>query len=111
MDEKERMKEAKEAEEVHDLICNYLKLQDQLKNPTRFGMIEALSSAQNVARKEITDLEIQQGDIYHMPWAAFQDSDLYRKLTQYQQGLYRHAVNKLGEEALKELLNQSTQSN
>ncbi len=111
MDEAEKMKEAMEAKEVHDLISSYLKLQDQLKNPTRFGMIEALSSAQNVARKEITDLEIQQGDTYPMPWAEFQDRDLYRKLTQYQQGLYRRAVNRLGEEAFKELLNKSTQPN
>ena len=110
MDEAEKMNEAKEAKEIYDLINSYLKLQDQLKNPTRFGMIEALSSAQNVARKEITDLEIQQGDTYPMPWTEFQDRDLYRKLTQYQQGLYRHAVIRLGEEAFKELLNESTQS-
>lgn len=111
MDEAERMEEAKEAKEVYDLISSYLKLQDQLKNPTRLGMIEALSSAQNAARKEITDLEIQQGDTYPMPWTEFQDRDLYRKLTQYQQGLYRRAVIRLGEEAFKELLNESTQSN
>ena len=101
MDEAERMKEAKEAKEVYDLISSYLKLQDQLKNPTRLGMIEALSSAQNVARKEITDLEIQQGDTYPMPWTEFQDRDLYRKLTQYQQGLYRRGCYQIGRRGLQ----------
>ena len=71
MDEAEKMKETREEKEIYDLINSYLKLQDQLKNPTRFGMIEALSSAQNIARQEITDLEKQQGDIYQMPWMNF----------------------------------------
>ena len=108
MDEAEKMNEAKEAKEIYDLINSYLKLQDQLKNPTRFGMIEALSSAQNVARQEITDLEKQQGDIYPMLWTDFQDQDLYRKLRQYQQGLYRRAVNRLGEEAFKKIVKEYT---
>ena len=98
------MKETREEKEIYDLINSYLKLQDQLKNPTRFGMIEALSSAQNIARQEITDLEKQQGDIYQMPWMNFQDRDLYRKLRQYQQGLYRRAVNRLCEEAFKKII-------
>ena len=67
-------------------------------------MIEALSGAQNVARQEITTLEQSQGDIYPMPWYDFLYDDLYRKLSQYQQGLYIHAVNKLGEEKFKTLL-------
>jgi len=65
-----------------------------------FGMIDA----QNVARQEITSLEQRQGDICPMPWTSFPDRDLYRKLAQYQQGLYNHAVNKLGEEVFKKLL-------
>lgn len=108
MDEIEKMNKTKEAKEIYDLINSYLKLQEQLKNPTRFGMIEALSSAQNVAGQEIADLEIQQGDIYQMPWAGFQDHDLYRKLTQYQQGLYKRAVNRLGEEAFKKIIKEYT---
>lgn len=67
-------------------------------------MIDALLAAQNVARQEIIFLEQSQGDIYPMPWTSFQDRDLYRKLAQYQQGLYNHAVNKLGEEVFKNLL-------
>lgn len=101
MDEAEKMKETREEKEIYDLINSYLKLQDQLKNPTRFGMIEALSSAQNIARQEITDLEKQQGDIYQMPWMNFQDRDLYRKLRQYQQGLYRRGCYQIGRRGLQ----------
>ena len=104
MDNFKRTSEAKEAKETIELLEKYFKLQEQINNPTRFGMIDALSDAQNVAWQEITSLEHSQGDIYPMPWTDFPDRDLYRKLTQYQQGLYNHAVNKLGKEAFKKLL-------
>lgn len=110
MENSERISETKEAKEVIELLEKYFKLQAQINNPTRFGMIDALSDAQNVARQEITSLEQSQGDIYPMPWASFQDSDLYRKLRQYQQGLYNHAVNKLGEETFKKLLTEYSKS-
>jgi len=100
----EKISEAKEAKEIIELLEKYFKLQAQIENPTRFGMIEALSDAQNVARQEITFLEQSQGDIYPMPWTSFQDADLYRKLTQYQQGIYYHAVNKYGEEVFNKQL-------
>lgn len=93
-----------DAKEMGELIEKYLKLQEQKNNPTKDGMIEALSGAQNVARQEIIMLEQSQGDIYPMLWSDFPYNDLYRKLSQYQQGLYNHAVNKLGEEAFKKLL-------
>ncbi len=104
MENSEILSETKETKEAIELLEKYFKLQDQIDNPTRSGMIDALSDAQNVARQEITSLEHSQGDIYPMPWTSFQDQDLYRKLTQYQQGLYNHAVNKVGEEAFKKLL-------
>ncbi len=110
MENSERISEAKEAKEAIELLEKYFKLQAQVNNPTRFGMIEALSDAQNVARQEITSLEQSQGDIYPMPWTRFSDRDLYRKLTQYQQGLYNHAVNKLGEEMFKKLLKEDAKS-
>ena len=100
----ERFNEAKEAKEAMELVEKFFKLQAQINNPTRLGMIDALTDAQNIARQEITSLEQSQGDIYPMPWTSFQDKDLYRKLGQYQQGLYNHAVNKLGEETFKNLL-------
>lgn len=110
MENSERFNDAKEGKEAKDLIEKYFKLQEQMKNPTRFGMIDALSAAQNIAYQEITTLEKSQGDIYPMPWASFQDRDLYRKLKQYQQGIYNHAVNKLGEKAFKKLLKEHTEA-
>ena len=64
-------------------------------------MIEALSGAQSVAGQEITRLEISQGETCPTPWSCIPYDYLYRKLYQYQQGLYNHAVNKLGEKAFK----------
>jgi len=110
MENSERISETKEEKEAIELLEKYFKLQAQINNPTRFGMINALSDAQNVARQEITSLEQRQGDIYPMPWTSFPDRDLYRKLAQYQQGLYNHAVNKLGEAAFKELLKEYAKS-
>ena len=104
MEISEKFDDTKEAKEMEDLIEKYFELQAQIKNPTKDGMIEALSGAQNVARQEITMLEQSQGDIYPTPWYDFPYDDLYRKLSQYQQGLYIHAVNKHGEEKFKKLL-------
>lgn len=104
MDNFEKFNDGEDTKGLEELVEQYFKLQDQINSPTRFGMIEALSGAQNVARHEITSLEKRQGDIYQMPWTSFTYQDLYRKLSQYQQGLYIHAVNKLGEEAFIELL-------
>lgn len=103
MENFERISESKEAKEATELLEKLFKLQAQINNPTRSGMIEALSDAQNVALQEITSLEQSQGDVYIMPWASFSDWDLYRKLAQYQQGLYNHAVKKFGEENFKKL--------
>jgi len=104
MENSKRISETKEAKEAIELIEKYFKLQAQIDNPTRTGMIDALSDAQNVACQEITSLEQSQGDIYPMPWTGFQDCDLYRKLTQYQLGLYYHAVNRFGEKVFKNLI-------
>lgn len=104
MDNFEKFNDGKDTKELEELIEKYFKLQDQINSPTRFGMIEALSDAQNVARQEITTLEHSQGDIYPTRWSDIPYNDLYRKLVQYQQGLYNHAVNKFGEEVFKKLL-------
>ncbi|MDE6017110.1 MAG: hypothetical protein K2H41_15700 [Acetatifactor sp.] len=110
MENSERFNDVKEAKEIGELIEKYFKLQAQINNPTKDGMIEALSDAQNVARQEITMVEHSQGDIYPMLWSDFSYNDLYRKLSQYQQGLYNHAVNKLGEEGFKTLLKEHTKA-
>lgn len=111
MEGPERIDDTKEAKEAKELIDKFFKLQAQINNPTRFGMIDALSDAQNVARQEITSLEKSQGDIYQMAWSSFPDHDLYRKLSQYQQGLYNHAVNKFGEEIIKTILEERPKTN
>ena len=91
-------------DEIQDLIKKYFRLQEQIDNPTRDGMIKALSGARNIAYNEITALEMGQGDIDQTPWSDLQDYDLYRKLPQYKQGLYNYAVNKVGEETFKYML-------
>lgn len=79
MENSERISETKEEKEAIELLEKYFKLQAQINNPTRFGMIDALSDAQNVARQEITSFEQSQGDIYPMPCTSFQDRDLSSK--------------------------------
>ena len=91
----------KEADEVRKSAEAYCKLQKQLGNPTREGMIDALKSAHEVAWQEIRLLEHSQGDVIPTPWNDFSNQDLFRKLTQYQQGLCAHAANKFGEEVFK----------
>lgn len=91
-------------DEVKELIEKYFRLQEQIDNPTRDGMINALANARSIAYDEITALEMSQDDIERRPWSDLQDYDLYRKLPQYKQGLYNHAVNKVGEETFKYML-------
>ena len=78
-------------------------LQRQINNPTRDGMINALSDAQSTAGKEIQQVEYSQGDTIPTPWVCFPDQDLYRKLSQYQEGLRQHCIKRL-EKSLEELL-------
>lgn len=104
MENSERLSETKEVKEATELLEKYFKLQAQIDNPTRFGMIDALSDAQKIAGQEISMLERSQGETCPTPWANIPDDYLYRKLAQYQQGLYNYAVSKLGEAAFKKLL-------
>ena len=110
MDNFEVFNDAKEAKEIGEFIAAFSKLQAQINNPTRDGMVNALSDAQKVASQEITSLEHSQGEVYLTPWSCIPDSVLYDKLFQYQQGLYNHAVNKFGEELGKELIKQCTKA-
>ena len=104
----ENEKMMKEMHEAYDIIEKYVNLQKQMNNPSRDGMIKALSDAQKIASNEITNIEHSQGDIYLMPWDNFQNNDLYRKLSQYQMGIYNHAVNKFGKEVINRLLKEYT---
>ena len=100
----ETFSEFKESKEIDEFIESFFKLQAQINNPTRDGMIEALLGAKKIAPQEISMLEQRQGEIYPTSSDNFSFDDLYRKLKQYRQGLYNHAVNKLGEEVVKNLL-------
>ena len=89
---------------VKELIEKYFRLQEQIDNPTRDGMINALANARSIAYDEIIALEMIQGDIERRPWSELEDFELYRKLPQYKEGLYNHAVKKVGEETFKYML-------
>ena len=93
-------------EEIKDLIEKYFRLQEQIDNPSRAGMIKALSAAHSIAQNEIAEIEKSQGDNSQTSWSDMQDHDLYSKLPQYKQGLYNYAVNKVGEETFKYMLDE-----
>lgn len=97
----ESFDDGKAAKEIEEFLNAYFELQAQINNPTKEGMIKALLDAKNVASQEITMLEQRQGEIYPTSGENFEFWDLYRKLSQYQQGLRIHAVNKFGEETVK----------
>lgn len=107
MENYERFSVGKEAEEIERFAEVHFKLQVQINNPSREGMIEALSDAQCVAGQEIAGLEISQGETQLTPWSCIPYDYLYRKLTQYQQGLQIHAIKKNGEERFKKKVEES----
>lgn len=100
----EIINDSDEAKECEDFIEKYFKLQAQINNPTRDGMIKALLDAKKIAPQEISMLEERQGEIYPTSSDSFSDDALYRKLMQYRQGLRIHAVNKFGEEMVEKIL-------
>lgn len=111
MESFEKLNDTKESNEIEDFIKAYCELKAQIKNPTRNGMIKALTDAQNVAYNEIAALEKEQGNICRKPWSDFPTSDLLRKLPRYMQGLNNHVVNKFGEETFKHLLEKHIKAN
>ena len=99
-----QVKGAKDEKDILDAVKKIVALQKQMNSPTRDGMINALSDAQSTAGKEIQQLEYSQGDTIPTPWVCFRDQDLYRKLSQYQDGLRLHCIKKVGEKAFEEML-------
>ena len=85
-------KEAKDVKDIEDAVKKIAALQRQINNPTRDGMINALSDAQSTAGKEIQQLEYSQGDTIPTPWVCFRDQDWYRKLSQYQDRILDNLV-------------------
>jgi len=96
----------KTLKEMYDVLDKYRQLEEQKKNPSKQGMIKALLEAKAVAHAEISALETSQGDTVIIPAYQISDEKLYWKLTQYQQGLLNHCINKYGEETIKEFLKQ-----
>ena len=94
----------KELKEIEDFTKAFMKLETQKRNPTRDGMIDALKDALNVAPVEIRNVESSRNETTPTPWENIPDNILYAKLSEYQQGLYQHAVNKFGEEQIKKRL-------
>lgn len=102
--EANKLKEGHDKKEIIDIIEAVAELRNQQRNPTREGMIQALSMAQNNARSEIQKAEYKDGDVIPMPWLYFLNEDLYRKLSQYEKVLCDKAVKKIGKEVFEKLI-------
>ena len=98
------IKEEKDKRELLDMAEAIVALRIQKCIPSKDGMIQALSKAQSTARDEIQQEEFKDGDTIPMLWCEFSEQDLYRKLTQYEKGLYNKAVKKLGKSAFENLI-------
>lgn len=99
-----KVKDAKDEKDILDAVKKIVALQAQIKNPSRDGMINALKDAQSTAGDEIQQIEYSQGDTIPTPWVCFPNQDLYRKLSQYQEGLRQHCIKQIGKKAFEELL-------
>ena len=104
MAEYQSAKEIQNIKDVKEAIEKIKKLQAQKQVPYRNGMIDALKDAKSKAPLEITALEFSQGDVRWMPFVNFSDADLYRKLSQYQQGLEAYCIKKIGKQLFDELM-------
>lgn len=68
----EQMKDIKDVEDISDAVKKIVALQKQINNPTRDGMINALSDAQSTAGKEIQQLEYSRGIQSQLRGSAFE---------------------------------------
>ena len=100
----EFIKNLNDQKDILEVIKKIKKLQAQRQIPDRNGMIDALQDAKNKAPLEITALELSHGDTHWMPFTNFSDADLYRKLSQYQQGLETYCIEKIGKQLFDELM-------
>ena len=100
----EKIKKLKEDRELLDIVDKIIKLQRQIECPDRNGMIDALHDAQQIACDEIVqNLHQQSGAVCSKPWIAFSDSELYKLLPMYQQGLANHGISKVGKSAFEKM--------
>lgn len=102
-----KAKDVQDQKDMVDAINKIEALQCQIKNPTRDGMINALRDAQSTAGDEIFQIEQSQGDTIPTPWVCFPDMDLYRKLSQYQEGIRQYCIKKIGQNAFEKLLKEA----
>lgn len=101
------IKEEKDKREILELAEAIATLRIQKCIPSKEGMIQALTKAQNIARDEIQQEEFKDGDTIPMLWCQFAKQDLYRKLSQYEKALYNKAIKKLGKSAFENLIKES----
>ncbi len=94
--------EANDIKEANDVMDKIQELRDQMKNPTRDGMIKALRDAKRSALVEITALETSQDATNWVPFSAASNEELYALLRRYEQGLRLHCIAKIGEKAFDE---------
>ena len=97
-------KDLKKAKDLEDFAKAYLKLEAQKRNPSRDGMIDALQEALSIAQTEIRNVEVSQCEMTPTPWERISDATLYKKLIEYQQGMFQHGVNEFGKELLEKKL-------
>ncbi len=94
----------KTLQEIKVVFDKYQALQWQRDHPTRDGMISALKGAAETAAGEVSQSEYLRGNIYSVPWESISDYELYNKLSQYQQALVTHCINKFGESVVKQYI-------
>ena len=109
VDVAEFVKNLEDQRDVLEAIEKIKKLRMQRRFPDRNGMITALQDAKNKAPLEITALEFSQGDTHWMPFTDFPDTDLYRKLYQYEQGLEAYCIEKIGKQMYDKLMSDGTE--
>lgn len=101
----ERIKKVKDDKEMMDIIDKIIKIQRQIDHPDRYGMIEALRDAQQIAREEIVqNMHQQSGYVYSKAWSDFSNEELYSMLPKYQQGLMTHGIAKIGKGELDRII-------
>lgn len=98
----------KTLKDICNIVEKILKLQRQIENPTRQGMIDALREAQSVALFEVKSLEFNRRNTVLMPYDSFTNVELYGKLPVFQEALRNHAINLAGQKAFEEALHNVT---
>ena len=107
----EKIKEMKEIKEYWDIVEKTFKLQRQIENPDRHGMIDALCDAKQIAQTEIVQtIQKEAGKVHSKLWSDFSDQELYYLLPRYQQGLINHGIAKVGKSAFETMLKLASQA-